>query len=341
VVTGVTTLSVFDKETILKTLSTVDRFDNTASPFIALGLNDAKIYRSSSFGFIANKNMIIDKDSVFVSLDHLHNCLKAMPEERVELSLCPNGVLLVKSTGTPFESDLRVHTIPQADIAKTGMKRHELGKFTGILKPEVFKGLNVKPFPIVGQPLLQAGKLLLSTPHGIIMWQGPDALKGIKINPRDSFLRFISNPIEEIYLTETNYWGATNGPLVVFLSSHGLSPNLHQVYNVPGTKITEFPAQRLVSVLGAAAGLCDTSKKVEIHPDKGVVTRNNLGNLQEFRVGPQKGWDAFSIMGQTAKLAYDIFSQTNEETIVLSKVEQSFPTMRLTRGCWEFNFKVF
>jgi len=120
-----------------------------------------------------------------------------------------------------------------------------------------------------------------------------------------------------------------------------LSTNLHTAYNTPGEKIAEFPANRLVSVLGAAASLCDSSKKVEFDPAKGIVTRNNFGNPQEFSVGPQKGWTAFSIFGQAAKLIYDALSQTNEEIAVLYRVEQSYPTYRLTRGPWEVNFKIF
>lgn len=334
-------MSIVNKENILKTLATVDKFDAQASPFIALRLNDAKVYRSSSFGFVASKDMIVDKTSVFVSLNHLHECLKAMPEDKVELELDTQGCLLVKSIESPFDSELRVHTIPPGEVALRGMKQHALGKFSGILKPEAFRGFNSKSFPVAAPPLLVNGKLLLSTPYGIIMWQGPDALAGVKLHPRESFLKFVSGGIEEVYLTDTGYWGASNGPLLIFLSGHNLSANLHDTYNVPGEKVTEFPAKRLVEVLGAAASLCDTSKKVEFDPNKGIVTRNAFGNPQEFSVGPQKGWDAFSIFGQAAKLLYDALSQTNEEIAVLYRVEQSYPTMRLTRGPWEVNFKIF
>jgi len=334
-------VSIVDKEAILKTLGAVDKFDTTASPFLALRLGDAKVYRSSSFGFVASKDMLVDTSSVFVSLDHLYDCLKAMPEPKVELDLDKQGCLIVKSIESPYESELRVHTIPKEEVAKAGMKRHDLGKFSGILKPELFRGFNSKPFPVAAPPILSAGKLLLSTPSGIIMWQGPDTLRDVKLHPRESFLRFISGGIEEVYLTDTGYWGASNGPLVIFLSGHNLSTNLHQAYNVPGEKVTEFPAKRLVEVLGAAAALCDSSKKVEFDPAKGIVTRNAFGNPQEFGLNPQKGWQAFSIFGNAAKLIHDALSQTNEETAVLYRVEQSYPTMRLTRGPWEVNFKIF
>lgn len=331
-----------EKETILKSLSAVEKFDETGSPFIALRLTDGKVYRSSSFGFIANKDMAVDKASVYVSLAHLYACLKAMPEDKVELGLDANGGLLVRSIESPFESALRVHTLPPTEVAKAGMKRHDLGKFSGVLKPEIFRGLNVRAFPIVAPPLLHSGKLLLSTPHGIIMWQGPDALRDVKLHPRTDFLRFISGGVEEVYLTDTGYWGATNGSLLMFLGGHNLSTHLHQAYDIPGEKVAEFPAARLVSVLGAAASLCDPARKVEINPDKGIVTRNSFGNLQEFAVGPQKGWDAFSIFAQTAKLIFDALSQTNEEVVTLSRVDQkSFPTVRFTRGPWAVNVKSF
>ena len=335
-------MSIVNKENILKTLSAVDKFDITASPFIALRLSDASVYLSSQFGFIASKDMHVDHTSVFVSLGHLYDCLKAMPEDKVELELDPNGILLVRSIESPFESELRVHTIPSTEVARAGMKRHELGKVAGNLKPEAFRGFNSKPFQVEAPPLIVDGKILLSTPHGIIMWQGPDELRGLKLHPRASFLRFVSGGIEGVSLTDTGYWGASNGPLIMYLSGHNLSSNLHQAYNIPGEKVAEFPAHRLVSVLGGAATLCDASKKVAITPDKGVVTYNSFGNPQEFHVGPQKGWNAFSIFGPAAKLIFDALSQTNEELAVLYRVEQkSYPTMRLTRGPWEVNFKVF
>jgi len=334
-------VSIVDKEAILKTLSAVGKFDTTASPFLALRLQDAKMYRSSDFGFVASKDMFIDANSVFVSLDHMYDCLKAMPEDKVELETDKQGCLIVKSIDSPFDSALRVRTMPKEEVPKSGMKRHELGKFTGVMKPDMFRGFNSRPFPVAAPPLLSNGKLLLSTPNGIIMWQGPDSLAGVKLHPRESFLRFVSGGIEEVYLTDTGYWGATNGPLVIFLSGHNLSTNLHHAYNQPGEKVAEFPANRLVSVLGAAASLCDSSKKVEFDPSRGIVTRNSFGNPQEFSVGPQKGWDAFSIFGQAAKLIFDALSQTNEEIAVLYRVDQSYPTMRLTRGPWEVNFKIF
>jgi len=335
-------LSIVDKSTIIQTLFAVDKFDATASPFIALCLANANVYRSSSFGFISSKGMIVDKTSVFVSLGHLYDCLKAMPEDKVELEVDATGVLCVRSIESPFESELRVHTLPASEIAKAGMKRHELGKFSAVLKPELFQGFNSKPFPVAAPPILLNGKLLLSTPYGIVMWQGPPALSDVKLHPRDSFLRFISGGVEEVYITDTGYWGASNGPLISFLSGHNLSTNLHQAYNIPGEKVAEFPAKRLVAVLAAAASLCDSSKKVEITPDKGVVTYNSFGNPQEFHLGPQKGWTAFAVFAQAAKLVADALAQTNEEIAVLYRVEQkSYPTMRLTRGPWEVNFKIF
>jgi hypothetical protein len=334
-----------DKDAILKTLSAIDKFDATASPFVVLRLDNAKVYRSSSFGFISSKDIVMDKDSAFVSLGHLRDCLKAMPEDKVELELDANGVLLVKSIESTFESELRVYTISAAEIAKgkvPPMKRHELGKFSGVLKPEVFRGFDARPFQIAAPPILLNGKLLLSTVSGIIMWQGPDALQDVTIHPRDSVLRFISGGVEEVYLTDTGYWGASSGPLIMFVSGHNLSPNLHQLYNVPGDKITEFPAHRLLQALGGAASLCDNSRKVDITPDKGVTTKNSFGNPQEFHITPQKGWDAFSIFGATAKLVCDALSQTNEETAVLERVNVgTFPTMRLTRGGWSVSFKIF
>ena len=153
---------LMDKKALLDTLHAVADFDPTASPFMAINLaTQPQVYRSSSFGFIANKNMLIDKGTVFVSHAHLYNCLRAMPENKVELTLDPGGILLAKSIESAFTSELRVRTVP---IEESCLKNHDIGVVTATMRPEVFKGFNIKALNIATPPLLQDGKILALDP---------------------------------------------------------------------------------------------------------------------------------------------------------------------------------
>lgn len=335
-------MSIVDKKAILESLSAADDFDAAASPFIAMRLENGSLYRSSSIGFISTQGMMVDDDCVFVSLAHFYDCMKAMPEDKVELALEPGSKvpsLLVKSIESNYNSELRVRTVPKEESC---LKSHDLGIVCEVIDPKLFKGFNAKAFKIAAPPFMIAGKILISTQHGIAMWQGPAALQSIKLHPRDSFLKFLNPGVRDIFLTDKGFWGASTGSLVMFQSSHNLSANLHQTYNVPGEKVAEFPAYRLTQVLAAAADLCDSSKNVRFDPAKGIVSHNQYGNPQEFGLGPQKGWTGFSVFWQSAKLIHDALSQADDETAVLYRVDvHSYPTMRLTRGPWEVNFKVF
>jgi len=332
---------LMDKKALLETLHLVAGFDPTASPFIAINLApQPQVYRSSSFGFVSSKSMLIGKDSVFVSHGHIYDCLRAMPEDKVELSLGDGGVLVLRSVESAFTSELRVRTVPVEDSC---LKSHDIGAVGLSLRPEAFKGFNAKPFAVASPPLLQDGRILLSTAPGVVMWQGPDALRAAKLHPRDGFLRFIGGGADEVFVTDKGYWGASMGPLVAFVSGHSLSPHLHQVYSVPGEAFAEFPAARLMEVLSAAASLCDPSRKVVFDPKRGVVAWNQYGNPQEFSLGaPQDGWEPFGIQWQAAKLVHDALGQSGEALVTLERVAAgNLPTVRFRRGNWDANVKVF
>jgi hypothetical protein len=330
-------VAVVDKAEILKTLRTIANFDEEASPFTALSLSNAKFYRSSAFGYIMSKNTVVDASSVYVSVSHLQDCLRAMPEEKLELAL-DNKTVVIKSIAAAFKSELRVHTV---EVQNAGLKKHTIGNIKTTLSPDIFKGFDIKPFDVAAAPLVREGRLLVVTPHGTVIWTGPESLKALNVqsNPRVNFLRFIGNGCENIIITDNGYWGALGTDLVSFISGHNIAPHLFQLYDVKTETLATVPADRLVEVLKAAAGLCDAGRKVEINPKEGVTAEDAFGNVSKFGLGDIEGLPQATIPPQSAKLIVDALSQTSEENAVLYWVEQKNPLLRVTRGSFEVNIK--
>jgi len=331
---------LIDKAELLKTLRAIQTFDTNSSPYVAVTLRDDSgplFYRSSAFGFIQSKDFGL-ASTTNVSLSHLQECLKVLREEKVEMGLDPNGILRISSTDNTFDSELRVHTVT---AAQAGLKTHQVGDITTRLEPNVFLGIDTSPFKPKTPPVLVNGRLMLATSDAVIIWNGPDSLKGLANYPREAFLRVAtSNPaVTEVVLTAGNYWGVVTNDLVMFTYGHTLGHELFDVYNVPATDLVRLPAERLVYALRAAAGLVGDRDKVEIDPKEGVVSRNKFGSEAKFSLGGATGWPKFGIFGGTAQAVVDALSQSKDEEIVLSSVPMVHPTMRMRRGPFEVSFK--
>ena len=331
-------MATVDKVEILKTLRTIANFDDEASPFAALSLSNAKFYRSSAFGYIMSKNAVVDASSVYVSISHLQDCLRAMPEEKLELAL-DNKTVVVKSIAAAFQSELRVHTV---DVQNAGLKKHPVSNIKTTLSPDIFKGFDIKPFDVAAAPLLREGRLLVVTPFGAVIWTGPESLKVLNVqsNPRENFLRFVSAGCESILITDNGYWGAVGSDLVSFISGHNIAPHLFQLFDVDAEPLATVPANRLVEALKAAAGLCDAGRKVEIKPKEGVTAEDAFGNVSKFGLGDVAGLPQATLPPQSAKLIVDALSQTSEENAVLYWIDQKNPVLRVTRGSFEVNIKI-
>lgn len=331
---------LLDKSELLKTLRAVHTFDSNASPYVGVQLAEEstpKFYRSSAFGFISSKDFSTTTPTN-VSLTHLQDTLRALREEKVEVDLDPAGVLRICSTDNTFDSEIRVHTVA---ASQAGLKRHEVGDIVTRFDRNVFLGVDPGPFKTKTPPVLAEGKLMFATSDAVVMWSGPDQLKGVKSYPRDNYLRMVCNNanVTDVILTSAGYWGVVTDELVMFSFGHSIGRELFDAYNIPGVELVRLPAERLVYALDAAAKLIGDKDKVEIDPKNGVTSRNRFGGDAKLSLGGASGWNKFGIFGGTAQAIVDALSQSKDEEAVLYSVSMLHPTMRLRRGPFEVNFK--
>jgi hypothetical protein len=186
------------------------------------------------------------------------------------------------------------------------------------------------------------GRIMLATADAVVMWTGPDALKGIKAYPREAFLKMATgnSEVTDVVLTDKNYWGVVTRDIVMFNYAHTLGRELFDAYNVAGTELARLPADRLVHSLQAVCVLLGDRDRVEIDPKVGILARNRFGSDAKFSLGGATGWTKFSMFGGTAQTIVNAFSQSKDEEAVLYSVPAVHPTMRLRRGPFEVNFKV-
>jgi hypothetical protein len=333
---------IINKADTLKTLKVIAGFDNTASPYVAVQLHPEKtkplFYRSGNYGFIHSVGLD-DTKLVYVSINHLLDCLRNLNEEQVSMTVESNGGLRVASIDAVFGSDLRVHTVSKE---QAGLKYHDVGSITQRLSSGVFSGVDVHSFTLSAPPVLMRGKLMLGTIHGIVGWSGAEeVLSALTVFPRESFLRAAGGDvIIEVVLTEQNYWGVSFDDLVLFTSGHNTNRTLYETYDVPGTELARLPSERLLTCLKSASNLCGDAQKVVIDPKLGVVTADRFGNQAIFSLGGIGGWPKFSVFAKTSKLIVDALGQsTDEEAVLYDMPTQVNPTMRLRRGKFEVNFR--
>jgi hypothetical protein len=334
---------LINKAEVLKSLKMIAGFDPTASPYVAVqfppdGAAPA-FYRSSNYGFIKSKSIDDAGELTYVSLSHLQDCLKNLPDDQIDMAVEKNGGLKVSSVDAMFDNYLRVHTV---HLSQAGLKRHSIGEVVTRLSPQVFSAFDVKPFHAEAAPSLIKGILTLGTLHGVVMWHGATmALNAVNLSPRESFLRMVcgSEDIEEVVITDHNYWGVSIAGLTTYISGHTMGRQLFDSYDVAGEELAKLPAERLVFALKAAANLCGDTQKVLVDPKRGIESRDRFGNEAVFSLGVG-GWNKFYIFAKTAKAIIDVISQTNEEEAVLYNVPQPHPTMRLKRGNFEINFRI-
>lgn len=347
-------MALVDKEELLGLIRTLQGFDVDATPYAALVLptdfGKAKFYRSSLNGFIMSKNIVVDDSAIYVGLAHFQNVLSVLKKEsKVDLSLedNPNApdnalnkkILTINTNDGTYGNRLHVHTV---DVGQSALKRHNIGDIITKVPIGAFKGFDSRPFGVVGQPLMVKGKIMLPTPTGVVFWQGPSSLEDIKLHPRDSFLRFLSNEngdVIEISITSNNYWGAeTNSGVINYLKGHETGAHLFHQVNVVGEKFAEFPMNRLMEVLEAASSLAD-ERRVHFSPVVGVTFQDAYGASQTWEVG-KGNWEGFAVNGKALKLIYAAFKQVSTEIAVLYRVETpDFTAIRFTSGPWEVNVK--
>jgi hypothetical protein len=335
-------MALIQKNELLRTLRTISTFDVGGSPYLTVqfpqGSGVPNFFRSSQAGFIQSTGLGSGQRA-YVSLSHLKDCLQVLKDDQVTLGLSTTGGVVLNSTDHTYESELHIHTVHKD---QAGIKQHDIGNIKLRLDPGVFAGFDSRPFTCAAAPSLVDGRIMLPTIAGISIWSGPDDLKAIQLQPRESLLKFISQSVDEVCLSEKGYWGAVSGGLLSFIGAHTSGTQLYHSYALAGNELAKIPRGRLITALQAAASLCSDSDKVELCPTQGVVTRDPMGNQAKFSIGQHTGWTKFRMLANTAKLIVDTLTQTAGEEAVLKSVPgHPQPTFRLECGCWEVNFKTF
>lgn len=332
---------LIEKGDLLKVLRVVSGFDNSACAFLGVQLpKDGKpqFHRSSAHGFIQTKDFDLNQlgSSVFASLANLKDLLNASADT-MEMVADVTGQLRLASLDE-FPIRLQVFTVRKQ---AAGVKEHVLGNPNFIrYSGDIFKGLDIRPFKPLEFPTLLDGRLLVNTISGTLVWTGPDALKSVRLQPRESFLRFISGgSIGEFLVSQQGYWIAEKDGLMCALYGHNTPTELLTLHTLPGTELTRFDASRLVSSLSLVSSLTSDTDKVEINPKEGIVCRDKYTNPQIFPSGATTTtWPKATIFGRTVKFIVDALSQTNEDEVVLYSVPLRNPTYRIARGPFEVNF---
>ena len=331
---------LINKSETQKTLRHISNFDPQGCPFMGVQLpsdDKPQFHRSSPFGFIQTNSFDQAKPHIFASLDNFKDLLN-VSSEVMHMNVDTAGKLRLESNDE-YPTRLHVHTVRKE---ASGYKAHYLGiPGTHRYPGDVFKGFDIRPFKgLAIPPILGDGRLLLSTIAGTVIWDGGEPLKAVKIQPRETFLRFIAGGSpEELLLSNQGYWMAEQDGLVCALAGHTTPPDLLRVYSLAGTELTTFNAPRLISALSNVAQLTSDTDRVEFNPREGILCRDKYMNPQIFPHGASTNtWPKGSVFGRTAKFIVDALSQSKEEIAVLYSVPFRNSTYRLVRGSIEVNF---
>jgi hypothetical protein len=328
---------LIDKGELLKSLRIISGFDTPACAFIGVQLpKNAKpqFHRSSMYGVIQTPDFDLTQPHIFASLANLRDLL-SVSTDSMEMSIDNAGKLRLDSLEGVR---LQIHSVR---AAVSGDKAHYLGDPSTYRYPgDIFSGFDIRPFKsLVSPPLLDGGRLLVSTIAGTVIWTS-DNLKIITMQPREAFLKFIAgNACTELLLGNQGYWMAEKEGLVCAMSAHSTPKELLNVYKHPGTELTRFDASRLLASLSSVSYLTSDTDRVELHPKEGIVCRDKYNNPQIFPHGATStSWPKGAIFGRTARFIVDALNQTNENEAVLYSIPLRNSTYRIVRGPFEVNF---
>ena len=333
------------KSSLIVNLRMTGSLDSSSCAYMAVQLPAGKgpvFYRSSSLGFVQSKGFNPMGVRHFVNYSHLQDCLRASADS-LEMSVDAMGIVCIESVDGPYKNFMHVHTVREVS---TGIKYHSIGEpAKERLDPAVFSGVNVEALPeLSNQPSLGDGKMYLGTQAGVVKWQVPDSIKHIVLQPRKSFLGFVSGgTADALTISENGYWVAHKDGMVGCFSSHTSPDPLRQIFNVPGTVVATVDAVRLVSALKSIVLLCEKSSRVEFSPNKGLSCRDKYGNEATFNLGPQASeWAKFATSGSSAELLMLALSQSTDKDAVFQNITPTSgpAAMRISRGNFEIDVRV-
>jgi hypothetical protein len=328
---------LIDKGELLRVLRMISGFDTNACPFLAVQLpqgDKPQFHRSGTFGFIQTTNFDLTKPHIFVSLANLKDLL-TISSDTMDMAVDFFGKLRLESTEGVR---LQIHTVRKE---VSGYKEHYLGDPTNFKYPgNTFEGFDIRPLKtLTSPPILRDGRLLISTTSGTVIWSSEN-LKGIIMQPREAFLRFIAgNGCADLLVSKQGYWMAEKEGLMCAMSGHNTPTDVLDVYKHAGTELTRFHAPRLLASLSNVAYLTSDTDRVELNPREGIISRDKYSNPQVFPHGATNTtWPKATVFGRTVKVIVDALSQTNDEDAVLYSVPLRNSTYRIVRGPMEVNF---
>jgi len=308
-----------------------------ASPYFGLQWTDkgVAVFRSSNLGQVYSGNWDESKHPVVVSVSHLATSLDALRADEFEILRGPNDSLYLKALGE-FSAEVRIHTVRESTVWR---KRHVGGAVLKDYDLKLFAGIDPRPFSLQMEPVVKAGKMLLTTGSGIIMRHGLGA--SVFPYPRAAFLKAITGrEIERLFLTAEGYWGAVMDGHQLIVAGHRVGDPLFNKYDRPIAPLSEIAAPSFMAALSSAVRWADKSARVTFDTRRGIIaTEDAQHNSGEFSFGSPDNWTPFALDYGMAKLLGDVFVQTTDERIHL--IENQGNTLRLLRGPWEVVLHVF
>lgn len=326
----------------LRSLDGGGRGSEGGSPYFGLQWTDdggLAAFRSSSTGIVRTLSYRESSPFVVASFAHLGTSLDAVRSDEFVLESTPqrgsSSGLRLRAEGI-HAAEMYIHTVrPEAPWRK----KHVIGNVFREYDPGLFRGIDLRNFPLRMPPTVKNGKMLLATDSGMVVRHGI-ASSIVFPYPRETFLRAIyGRELTSLFLTSEGYWGAVTDGYEVLVAGHRLGDSLFDRYDLPLPRIAEIPAPGLMSAMSSVVRWADRGARVDFNPKKGVIsTRDEYHNPGEFTFGPAAEWEGFSIDYPRLKLLADAFVQSTEESVGI--VHNSGDCVRLVRGPWEVNLRV-
>jgi len=296
-----------------------------------------RFHRSGRDGFVESEGYQDAQPPVAaLSLAHLKSALLSLSDNDLEMTLDTSGIVVLTSHGGGFKTVLRVHGV-RTDKSSNWKVSHTVGRIQEDLPFEEFKDIRTGVFAMACEPTLRKNRLMLPTPHAIVVRR--DVKAAAFPWPRSLLLKALtgSKPMR-LAMTDKGYWALLANGLWYLVSGHQTGEALSEEYDKPATAVSELQSKRLLEALDGAYRMTAKSARLMVDPVEGFIARDQYGAESTYQIGklPCK---AFAIQPKTAEVIADAIRQDAAEFSTLGMVDHD--TMRITRGLWDVDFKVF
>lgn len=332
-------MTTTSKSTLRSVLGQTELIDPYGlSPFVALHLGEADrvhVRRTGAIGYIETDDAppLSDEGWTFVAFAHLQDCLRVIESDDVEITVLGHGGVSLRAVAATFDTELRVHTVTRN---RSGFKAHNPGAGYVTLDPAWLGGLNVKPFTLSVQPIVEGQRVIMMTASGALVWQTTYDPQ-VPSHPRESFLKAVSGMTEgTLELTENGFYHAHLGAVHIYTAGHQRNSLAVGPLLAPAQgEVVELPAGRLVQALKSATALAAQGASVQINPRTGVTTKDPYSNPARFSLGDVQPFPGLAVSGKAAKFLADALEQTSDAGVALTGVSGAADLFRFTRGACE------